>query len=115
MEHLEQGASPSKRREGRLSLQDQRPPFVSSHASAEPLLNSKITGPAQQFEAALWDARNRWSIHRLNSLNGALAGRGKLTAADADKLLRQPLAALDGEALDRSPNALANYRRVGAQ
>jgi hypothetical protein len=93
-----------------LTLKVKQPPARrSSLPSIEPRTDTKLTDPAQAYEAALWAERNAWDISRRASLNGALAGRGKLSPADADRLLRQGLAALDSPA--REPNALA--RRSG--
>lgn len=88
---------------GRLSLKDRQPSNRSPFPNIEQETDSLSLTELQRFEAALWQARNLWSIEQHR--NGLADGR-RLSRDAADRALRAGLAALEG-------NSLAKYRRGG--
>ncbi|MXO72382.1 hypothetical protein [Alteraurantiacibacter buctensis] len=88
-----------------LFPKDRRPPENSQRGSIECQQHSETGSDLQRFEAALWQARNLWSIEQHR--NGLADGR-RLSRDAADRALRAGLAALEG-------NSLAKYRRGGGE
>lgn len=90
-----------------------RPVLGLTKAEQPPVNSSKLAGgereehsgnlsEVQRFEAALWDARNRWDIaRRTNGLP-----HGQLSRAGAEKAFNR---------LCGTGNALAQYRRDGGK
>lgn len=75
----------------------------SMQASDERSEDTAEATPLQQLENRLWQERNVWDIKRRSlpadadswMRGGGFAGRGKLSAEDADRLLRQGFRAID--------------------